>query len=95
LQASVPAFGGIAYLTPWKWTAARPRGASSSSSRRRSIGLGALAAASDAVTPMSGTLVMGLYAAALVGIGLAIGGLFRASIAAEVVALIVDVTYLI
>ena len=38
---------------------------------------------------------MGLYAAALVGIGLAIGGLFRASIAGEIVAVIVVATYVI
>jgi ABC-2 type transport system permease protein len=59
------------------------------------IGLGALSAGSDPVTPMLGTIVMGLYAAALVGIGLAVGGLLRASIAGEIVAVIVVVTYLI
>jgi ABC-2 type transport system permease protein len=58
------------------------------------IGIGAAAAGSDALTPMVGTLVLGVYAAALVGIGLAVGG-FRASIAAEVVVLVVIGTYLI
>jgi len=38
---------------------------------------------------------LGLYAIALVGVGVAIGGLWRTSLAAEVVALLVVVTYLI
>ncbi|MGZ6298918.1 MAG: hypothetical protein ACXWMN_00310 [Candidatus Limnocylindria bacterium] len=59
------------------------------------IGLGALSAQSDALTPMAGTVVMGLYAAALAGVGFAIGGLFRASIAGEIVAVIVVATYII
>ncbi len=59
------------------------------------IGLGAVAASSDPLTPMAGTVVMGLYAMALAGIGLAIGGLFRASIAGEIVAVIVVITYVI
>ncbi len=59
------------------------------------IGIGALAAGSDPLTPMAGTVVMGLYAAALAGIGFAIGGLFRASIAGEIVAVIVVLTYLL
>ncbi|MFI5225042.1 MAG: hypothetical protein ACHQ3P_00030 [Candidatus Limnocylindrales bacterium] len=59
------------------------------------IGLGALASGSDAVTPMAGTVVMGLYAAALAGVGFAVGGVFRASIAAEIVAAIVVATYVI
>ena len=59
------------------------------------IGLGALSAGSDAATPMLGSIVLGLYAAAVAGIGFAIGGLFRTSIAAEVVALAVIATFLI
>jgi ABC-2 type transport system permease protein len=59
------------------------------------VGLGALAAGSDAVTPMLGSIVLGLYAAAVAGIGFAIGGLFRTSIAGEVVALVVTLTFLI
>jgi ABC-2 type transport system permease protein len=59
------------------------------------IGLGSLASGSDPVTPMAGTVVMGLYAAALTGIGLAVGGVFRASIGGEVVAVIVVATYVI
>lgn len=59
------------------------------------VGLGALMAGSDVATPMVGTVVLGLYAAALAGIGFAVGGLFRTSIAAEIVALIVTATFLI
>ncbi len=59
------------------------------------IGLGAASAGSDALTPVAGTVTMGLYAAALTGIGFAIGGVVRASIAGEIVAGIVVLTYLI
>jgi ABC-2 type transport system permease protein len=59
------------------------------------VGIGALLAGSDAVTPMAGSVTLGLYAAALAGAGFAIGGLLRTSIAAEIVALIVTVTFLI
>jgi ABC-2 type transport system permease protein len=58
------------------------------------VGLGASAAGSDALTPMAGTVALFLYAAALAGVGFAVGG-WRTSIAAEVVALIVVATYLI
>lgn len=60
-----------------------------------SVGIGALTAGSDAVTPMAGSVTLGLYAAALAGVGFAIGGLFMTSIAAEIVAVIVTVTFLI
>jgi ABC-2 type transport system permease protein len=59
------------------------------------IGIGALAAGSDPGTPVAGTLALGLYAAALAGIGIGVGGLFRTSIAAEAVALVVTATFLI
>jgi Putative exporter of polyketide antibiotics len=55
-------------------------------------------AASGGITPGSellGAFSLGLYAAALIGIGVAAGGLWRTSIAAEVVALFVAATYLI
>jgi ABC-2 type transport system permease protein len=58
------------------------------------VGVGAVAAGSDAITPTVGTLVLGLYAAALAGIGFAVGG-FRVSVAAETVALVVIATYLV
>ena len=59
------------------------------------VGIGALAAGSDAATPMLGSITLGLYAAAVAGFGFAVGGLFRTSIAAEVVALVVVATFLI
>jgi ABC-2 type transport system permease protein len=59
------------------------------------VGIGALLAGSDAVTPMAGSLALGLYAAGVAGVGFAIGGLVRTSIAAEVVTLVVTATFLI
>jgi ABC-2 type transport system permease protein len=59
------------------------------------VGIGAMVAGSDALTPMAGSITLGLYAVALVGVGVAIGGLFRTSIAAEGVVLVLVVTYLI
>lgn len=59
------------------------------------IGLGAAFAGSEALTPMLGAAVLGLYAAAMVGIGVAIGGLFRTSWAAELVAVVVIATFLV
>jgi ABC-2 type transport system permease protein len=59
------------------------------------IGLGAASggvAVGDAIT---GSAVLGLYAASVVGIGIAVGGVWRTSIAAEVAAMVVLVTYLI
>ncbi len=58
------------------------------------IGIGALSSGSDALTPMAGTITLGLYAAALAGVGFAVGG-WRTSIAAETVALLVVAMYLI
>ena len=59
------------------------------------IGIGSALAGGDVATPIVGTVVLGLYAAALAGIGLAVGGLFRTSVAGEVVAGIVIVTFLL
>ena len=55
------------------------------------IGIGIAPSASDVLTPMAGAAVLGLYAAALAGIGFAVGGLVRGSWAGGVVV----VTYLI
>jgi ABC-2 type transport system permease protein len=58
----------------------------------------AAGASSGGITPGSellGSASLGLYAAAIVGLGVAVGGVWRTSIAAEVVALFVVVTYLI
>jgi ABC-2 type transport system permease protein len=49
----------------------------------------------DIATPVLGAGVLGLYAAALAGIGMAVGGLFRTSIAGEVVAALVILTFLL
>ena len=60
-----------------------------------SIGLGAGSGGLSAGDAMLGSLSLGLYAAALIGIGVAIGGLWRTSLAAELVALVVVATYLL
>ena len=59
------------------------------------VGLGAGSGGVDAGSAMLGSASLGLYASALVGIGIAIGGVWRTSLAAELVALFVVVTYLI
>ena len=59
------------------------------------IGLGSAIAGGDLVTPIIGTVVIGLYAAALAGLGLAVGGLVSTSIAGEAVAAVVIATFLI
>jgi ABC-2 type transport system permease protein len=59
------------------------------------IGTGAAMAGSDATTPILGTMVLGLYAAALAGVGIAAGGLLRSSIAGPFVAAVVTLTFLV
>ena len=59
------------------------------------IGLGAASGGIQAGESMLGTATLGLFAAAVVGIGFAIGGLWRTSLAAEIAALFVVATYLI
>jgi ABC-2 type transport system permease protein len=59
------------------------------------IGIGAAASGSDAVSPFAGTFTLGLFAAAVAGVGFAFGGVVRMSIAAEVVMVVVAATYLI
>jgi ABC-2 type transport system permease protein len=59
------------------------------------IAIGVLIAGGDVVTPVLGGLTLGLWAAAVAGIGIAVGGLWRTSIAAEVAALVVIATFLI
>lgn len=59
------------------------------------IGLGAAPGGIDAGSSMLGTVTLGLFAAAIVGIGFAIGGLWRTSLAAEIAALFVVATYLV
>jgi ABC-2 type transport system permease protein len=57
--------------------------------------LGSIFAGGDVIAPTVGTLVIGFYAIALIGVGVAVGGLWRTSLAAEVVALLVVVTFLV
>ncbi|MGA3029703.1 MAG: hypothetical protein ABSE58_03050 [Candidatus Limnocylindrales bacterium] len=59
------------------------------------IAIGVASAGTDVVTPTAGALVIGLYAAAVAGIGFAIGGLFRNTFAGEAVAVVVIATFLI
>jgi ABC-2 type transport system permease protein len=59
------------------------------------VGLGAASGGVAAAEPMVGSIALGLYAAAIVGVGVAVGGLWRTSVAADVAALVVVATYLI
>jgi ABC-2 type transport system permease protein len=59
------------------------------------IAIGAVIAGSEVATPVAGTLVLGLYAAALGGIGIAVGGLFGTSYAAPFVAIFTIVTWFV
>jgi len=59
------------------------------------VGLGAASGDVAAGEPMVGSAALGVYGAAIVGVGFAVGGLWRTSLAAEVAALIVVATYLI
>jgi ABC-2 type transport system permease protein len=59
------------------------------------VAVGSASAGSDAITPFLGAVPVGLYAAAMAGVGFAVGGLWRPSIAAEVVALVVIATFLV
>jgi ABC-2 type transport system permease protein len=57
------------------------------------IGLGVLSSGTDASTPVVGVAVLALYAAALVGIGHAIGGVVGTRFAAPLVVVFVIVTW--
>lgn len=59
------------------------------------IGLGAASGGVAVGDAMIGSAALGLYAAAIVGIGVAVGGVWRTSIAAEIAAIVVLITYLI
>jgi ABC-2 type transport system permease protein len=56
---------------------------------------GSASGGSTAGTALLGSASLGLYMAALIGIGVAVGGLWRTSLAAEVVAVFVVATYLL
>ncbi len=59
------------------------------------IGVGASAGGASAGDALVGSASLGFYAVAIVGIGFAVGGLLRTSLAAEITALVVVATYLI
>jgi ABC-2 type transport system permease protein len=59
------------------------------------IAIGVASAGTDVLTPVAGAVVIGLYAAAVAGIGFAVGGLYRNTIAGEAVAVFVIATFLI
>jgi ABC-2 type transport system permease protein len=59
------------------------------------VGSGAASGGSTAGTALLGSASLGMYMAALIGIGVAVGGLWRTSLAAEIVALFVVATYLL
>ena len=59
------------------------------------IGLGIVTQGGDVVAPLAGIGVLGLAAAAFAGVGLAVGGLVRASLAAWVTAILAIATFLL
>lgn len=59
------------------------------------VGLGVASAGQDPLTPMAGTLVLGLYGAALTGIGMAAGGIAGPGAAARVVGGVAIATFLL
>jgi ABC-2 type transport system permease protein len=59
------------------------------------IAIGISTFGTDIVTPVSGALILGVYAAALVGIGLFVGGVFGTRLAAPVVVIFVIVTWFV
>ena len=59
------------------------------------IGLGALALGDDPVTPMVGSVILGLYGGAFAGLGLALGGWGRPGWAAGFVAALTFGTFLL
>lgn len=59
------------------------------------IAIGVATASSDVVTPLVGSLVLGLHAAALTGIGMAVGGVLGTRFAAAAVVVFVIVTWFV
>jgi len=57
------------------------------------IGIGASLTGGDIVTPMVGTLALGLYAAAMAGVGVAVGGVVGTGAAGPAVALLTVITW--
>jgi ABC-2 type transport system permease protein len=59
------------------------------------IAVGVAAAGTDVATPVAGALILGLYALAATGVGFAVGGLFRNTLAGEITAVFVIATFLV
>jgi ABC-2 type transport system permease protein len=59
------------------------------------IGVGGLSGGVSVGTAMLGSASLGLFAAAVIGVGIAVGGVWRTSLAAEVAAVVVVLTYLV
>ena len=59
------------------------------------IGIGVASSGSDVAGPVAGSLILGVYGAALVGIGVAVGGVFGTRFAGPVVAVFVLVTWFV
>ena len=59
------------------------------------IAVGVASAGGDVATPVIGALILGLYAGAAAGVGFAVGGVFRNTIAGEATALFVVATFLV
>jgi ABC-2 type transport system permease protein len=57
------------------------------------IALGVASSDSDVATPAAGALILGVYAVALVGIGMAVGGVFRSGWAAPFVVIFIVATW--
>ena len=59
------------------------------------IAVGAASAGGDVVSPVLGTLVLGVFAMAMAGVGIAVGGLVRSGIAGPVVAIVTIATWFV
>jgi ABC-2 type transport system permease protein len=59
------------------------------------IGIGAVLAGGEAWTPVLGTVVLALFAMAMAGVGIAVGGLVRSGLAGPIVVVVTVVTWLI
>jgi ABC-2 type transport system permease protein len=59
------------------------------------VGLGVGGSGSDLATPLAGSLIVGVYAIALVGIGMAVGGLLRTGWAAPAVVIFIVATWFV
>jgi ABC-2 type transport system permease protein len=59
------------------------------------IATGTLAAGGEVATPLLGTMAIGLYASAMAGIGIAVGGLFGPALAAPTVVAVTILTWLL